>query len=81
MWARKDNFYPVKPEYCDKGEKLWKVMERRKLKQQGNYWYSQEMEMKDVEAKHSTKMMIDKIEFDMDLADKLFTQRYLKRAK
>lgn len=56
-------------------------MERRKLKQQGNYWYSQEMEMKDVEAKHSTKMMIDKIEFDMDLADKLFTQRYLKRAK
>ncbi|MCD6167471.1 outer membrane lipoprotein-sorting protein [bacterium] len=81
MWVRKDNFYPVKIEYYDKGGKLWKVMERRKLKQQGNYWYSAEMEMKDVKAKHSTKTLIDKIEFDTGLADKLFTQRYLKRAK
>lgn len=56
-------------------------MERRKLKQQGNYWYSQEMEIKDVEAKHSTKMLIDKIGFDTGLADKLLAQRYLKRAK
>ena len=81
MWVRKDNFYPVKIEYYDKGGNLWKIMERRNLKQQGNYWYSTEMEMKDVKTEHSTKTLIDKMEFDTGLGDELFTQRYLKRAR
>ena len=81
MWVRKDNYYPVKIEYYDKGGNLWKIMKRRKLKQQGNYWYSQEMEMKDVKAEHSTKTLIEKMEFDTGLGDELFTQRYLKRAR
>ncbi|MBL7075297.1 outer membrane lipoprotein-sorting protein [candidate division KSB1 bacterium] len=81
MWVRKDNFYPVKIEYYNKGGRLWKIMERRKLKKQGNYWYTEEMEMKDVKQKHSTKMLVDKMEFDTGLTDKLFTQRYLKRRK
>ncbi|HFE64876.1 MAG TPA: outer membrane lipoprotein-sorting protein [Caldithrix sp.] len=81
MWVRKDNYYPEKIEHYDKGGNLWKVMERRQITKIGNYWISKEMEMKDLKQQHSTKMLLENMEFDIGLSDKLFTQRYLKRAK
>jgi len=81
MWVRKDNYYPVKVEFYDKGDNLWKVMERRQIKKVGKYWVSKEMEMKDLKDQHSTIMQLQNIEFDTGLSDKLFTQRYLKRSK
>ena len=81
MWVRKDNYYPAKLEYYDKGGNLWKVMERRKIEKIGKYWISREMEMKDLKEQHSTIMQLEDIEFDTGLSDKLFTKRYLKRAK
>jgi outer membrane lipoprotein-sorting protein len=81
MWVRKDNYYPFKIEYYDKGGNLWKVMERRKIEKIGKYWFSKEMELKDLKEQHSTIMKLKNVEFDTGLSDKLFTKRYLKRAK
>lgn len=81
MWVRKKNYYPEKIEHYDKGGNLWKVMERRQITKIGNYWISKEMEMKDLKEQHSTIMLLENMEFDTGLSDKLFTQRYLKRAK
>ena len=81
MWVRKDNYYPTKVEFYDKSGNLWKIMERRKITQKGKYWYAREMEMKDLKEEHTTKMLLENMEFDTGLADKLFTKRYLKRAK
>lgn len=81
MWIRKDNFYPMKSESYDKSGKLWKVMERRRIEKFGNYWFSKEMEMKDVKINHSTKMIVEKPEFDTGLSDDLFTERNLSRVK
>jgi len=81
MWVRKDNYYPEKIEYYDKGGNLWKVMERRQLEKEGKYWVSKEMEVKDVKENHSTKMLLKDIHFDIKISDKTFTKRYLKRAK
>jgi len=81
MWVRKDNYYPVKVEFYDKGGNLWKVMERRQIEKEGKYWVSKEMEMKDLKEQHSTIMQLENMEFDTGLSDKLFTKRYLKRAK
>jgi outer membrane lipoprotein-sorting protein len=80
MWVRKGNFYPVKIEHYAKDGKLWKVMERRKLKKQGNYWVPKETEMSDLKKEHKTRMVITEVKFDQDLKDELFTQRYLKRS-
>lgn len=79
--VRKDNFYPVKIDYYDKGGNLWKVMVREKLVKKGNYWIAMEMEMKDLKKLHSTKMVVDKIELDTGLTDKTFTKRNLKKIK
>ena len=79
MWIRKDNFYPVKYEMYDKNGKLWKILERRKIEKVGNYWISKEVEMRDIKANHSTKMIIEKIEVDTGLSDDIFTERYLSK--
>ena len=81
MSIRKDNYYPEKIEYYDKGGNLWKVMERRKINKIGKYWFSMEFEIKDLKEEHSTKMVLNDVEFDTGIEDKVFTQRYLKRAK
>lgn len=79
MWVRKDNYYPDKVEFYDKGGNLWKTMERRQITKIGSYWVSKEMDMKDLKAQHSTKMLLENIEFDTGLSDELFTERYLRR--
>ena len=59
MSIRKDNYYPEKIEYYDKGGNLWKVMTRRQIEKIGKYWFSKEMEIKDLKEEHSTKMILN----------------------
>ncbi len=80
MWVRKDNNYPAKVEFYDKAGNLWKIMERRKIEKVGNYWVSKEMELKDLKEQHSTIMLLENIQFDTNIPNKVFTKRYLKRA-
>jgi outer membrane lipoprotein-sorting protein len=79
MWIRTDNFYHSKVEYYDKGGKLIKTMERRKIEKVGDYWFSKEFEIHDLRDGHKTKAILMEIEFDTGLKDNIFTQRYLKR--
>jgi len=81
MWVRRDNFVSVKIEYYDKKGQLWKVLERRDIVKIGNYWTAKEMEMKDLKENHSTVIIQESIEFDTGLSDKIFTPRYLRRAR
>ncbi|GAK55972.1 hypothetical protein U27_02933 [Candidatus Vecturithrix granuli] len=79
--VRKDNFYPVKTEYYDQNGNLWKVMERRQIEKIGEYWIAKETEMTDLRKEHSTKSLVDTVEFDTNLADEVFSQRNLKKTK
>ncbi len=81
MWARQDNFYPVKVEFYDKNSTLWKLFESRNIKKHGEYWVASEAEMTDLKKQHSTKMITEKVELDKGLSDNIFTKRNLKRVK
>jgi len=81
MWIVKNNYVSQKIEYYDKGGNLWKVMHRTKFVEQDNYWFPQEMEMKDLKKDHSTKMIIHENEFDSGLLDNVFTKRNLKKSR
>ncbi len=81
LWVRKDNYYPVKIEFYDRAGNLWKVMERRQVVKIGKYWYAREMEMRDLKEEHATIMQLKDVQFDLGLSNKLFTRRYLRRAK
>jgi len=81
FWVLKSNFYPSKIEHFDKAGNLWKIMDRRKIEKKGNYWVAMEMEMQDLKKNHKTRMIIDKIEYDSGLSEKVFTKRNLKRVR
>jgi outer membrane lipoprotein-sorting protein len=81
MSILKDNYYPAKIDYYDKGGNLWKQMERRNIEKIGKYWFAKEFEIEDLKEEHSTKMILSDVEFDTGISDETFTERYLKRAK
>ena len=82
IWIRKDIFFIIKTEYYDKGDNLWKIMERRRIEKVGDkYWFALEIEMTDVKKNHSTKNVTDTIEVDTGIQDSVFTQRNLKRIR
>jgi outer membrane lipoprotein-sorting protein len=79
MSVLKETFYPTRIEFYDRGDNLWKVMERRKVTQIEGYWTSLEIEMHDLKIEHRTVMTLSKITFDKELSDDIFTQRFLQR--
>lgn len=94
MWVLKDKFVPKRVEYYEivkkkkkKVKDLRKVMTRGKIERFTKeykkfikvYWIPLTIEMKDLKAKHSTRMEFYDVEIDTGLSDKLFTKRYLQK--
>jgi len=79
VWYRKDNFYPVRVEYYDESGAMFKVIERRNLKQVKGYWIPMEMEVKNIKKEHTTKSIIGEVKFDIGLDEEVFTKRNLLR--
>ena len=72
------NYYPVKMEYYDKGNKNTKVATYI-FKKIGNYWNAEEIKMTNLKKKHSTKMIMSDVKYDSGLTDDEFTVRRLKQ--
>lgn len=79
MWVRKDIFYITRLEMYDKVGKLWKIMTESNIVKAGKYWIAKKMEIYDLKAQHKTRLEVLKVEYDKNLPDKYFTQRYLSR--
>jgi outer membrane lipoprotein-sorting protein len=79
LWVEDERFLPTKIEYYDKGNNLHKVMTRDKIEKIDGYWIAKETEMSDLKTEQKTKMILQQIQFDQNLPDNLFTERYLKR--
>ncbi len=79
MWIREDNFYIVKIEHYNKGDKLFKIMTRDKIEKIDEYWIARESKMQDLKAKHTTKMIFEEVKFDSGFSDDKFTKRNLKK--
>jgi outer membrane lipoprotein-sorting protein len=80
-FVRKDNFVPIKVEFYDKSGKLMKrstVLDLQNIK--GN-WTPMKMEMHNVQTEHKTIMTVNKVEFDTDIPDNVFTQTYLEKGR
>jgi len=81
IYYLKDNYYPVKTEYYDRSGNLWKILERKELKQINNYWISMELEVRDVKNDHTTISKVEKIDLDIGLDDSVFSKRNLIRIR
>ena len=73
----KTNYYPIKMDYYEKGDKLIKIANYNYQKQ-GAYWFAKEVEMTTVLKKHVTTIVLSDVKFDQGLSDAIFTIENLK---
>jgi outer membrane lipoprotein-sorting protein len=78
-WVNRQDFTVSRMELYDEGNRLWKSSEIVNEKIQG-YWTPMQIKMTDVTKNHTTVMKISKIEYDTNIEDDIFTERYLKRS-
>ncbi len=73
----KTNYYPIKMEYFDKGDKMFKeaTYQYEKI---GSYWNAKEVVMTNIKKQHSTKIQLMDVVFDQGLSDDIFTVESLK---
>jgi outer membrane lipoprotein-sorting protein len=80
-FVRKDNFVPIQVDFYDKSGKLMKrskVLDLQNIK--GN-WTPMKMEMHNIQTEHKTVMTVQKVEFDVDIPDNVFTQTNLEKGR
>ena len=76
---RKKDMLFDRVKYFDTAGKLVKEFSRDDFRPVGSYTQSFLAQMIDLRKNHTTKMIVEKIEVDRNLADSLFSQRQLKR--
>jgi outer membrane lipoprotein-sorting protein len=77
-WIVKDIYLPVKVDYFDKQNKLVKRLLGRRLEKVDDIWTLRETEMQDVVKNHRTIMTILDIRYNRNIADRIFTEKYLE---
>jgi outer membrane lipoprotein-sorting protein len=75
----KSGFLPETMVYYDKSGRKYKEA-TYKYKKSGNYWYAEEVTMKDLKKNHTTKIKLSNVKFDQGLTDDEFTVEKLKPA-
>lgn len=78
-WVDKEKFMPLKMEFYDEYNELWKVLTLKDVTKIGKYWSAKSIEMKNVQKGSRTVMETGTVEFDIEVDMGMFTERYLKR--
>jgi outer membrane lipoprotein-sorting protein len=81
MKVSKENWIPIEVGFFDKKLKKIKVMRNERNEEIDGYWVPTRIVMEDLEENHKTVMELIEVQHNLGLSDKIFTKRYLKRAK
>lgn len=79
QWVRQDIYVPVKMEFYDDKGDLLKVSSVTSLDKVDGYWTPLESVMHNVQIDHKTVMKVEKIQYDVELPDKIFSKSNLER--
>jgi len=80
MWIHKDSFITVKTEYYDDQGTKYRVYEALKVEPIEDFLTVTKSRMKDLKSGDSTTLEYSNVDYNIDLPDNLFTERYLRRA-
>lgn len=78
QWIRKDVKLPVRIEFYDRQGKL-KVLTVEELKQIDGFWTSMRTRMENVRKNHATVLEILEQKNNLEIPEKVFTTRYMKK--
>ena len=80
VWIDKSTFLPRKAEYYDKNGKLYRTVEAVKIENVEGHPTVVESVASDLKAGSSTKNVFSNIKYDVGLKERIFTERFLRRA-
>ena len=78
-WVRPDIWMPVKIEFYDENGVLLKVLTVKKIEQTQGIWTAMESLMENFQDKKKTQLILTSVQYNVDIPDDYFTERYLKR--
>ena len=81
QWVPRDIWVPVRIEFYDKRGNLLKVNSVEKLEQVQGYWTPVKSVMKNEQTGHATHLEVQRIRYDGNLPDALFTTRFLETGR
>lgn len=79
MWIRTDIWLPTKIEFFDQAAELLKTVILKDFAEVDKNWTAREITVTNQQKGTKTVLKITEIEFNLELADQLFTTRYLER--
>ena len=79
MWVNTDRWYPVKMEFYNSREELFKMLKTGEVREIDGYLSFKDMTMEDIKKGSKTELIIRDVQYDLDLNNSLFTVRSLKR--
>lgn len=79
IWIDKQNFLPIKAEYYDRSDKLYRVVEALKVETVDGFPTVMQSRVKDLASGGETVMEFSNIRYNIGLDDSLFSERYLRR--
>jgi len=80
IWIDRQTFIPVKAEYLDREGKLYRVVEALQVKEIQGFHTVTKSSVKDLRTGGHTVSTFSDIRYDLSLPDKVFSERYLRRA-
>lgn len=75
----KKTFIPMKMEFYDKKDKLYRVIESVKVEKIQDLYTVTKSVVKDLNTESQTEMVFSEVKYNIGLDDSLFTERYLRR--
>ena len=79
MWIHRQSLIPVKVEYTDKQGEIYRVFEVLKVETIQDYPTVVQSRMRDLRQQGETTITYHRVQFDLDLPDTIFTERYLRQ--
>jgi outer membrane lipoprotein-sorting protein len=80
LWVDKNNFLPMKAEYLDKNGKKYRIVEALEVKEIQGIPTVMKSQVQDLDSGGNTVMDFKEVKYNIGLNDKIFTERYLRRA-
>ena len=79
-WVDKERWLPLKEEYYSKKGDLQKTFTADEVKDVSGFWTATKRTMKNLDTGHRTEVEFKKVEYNLNIEDDLFTERFLKKA-
>lgn len=81
QWVPRDIWIPTRVELYDSRDRLLKISRVERLEEVQGYWTPMESVMENVQTNHSTRLTVQRIQYNGSLPEALFTTRFLETGR